>query len=293
MQADNSRVYTIVSAAMFGVAVLCFMLPWFNDGYSDKYTGFAFAFGIGDEFDGMSMPIITIAFLAALAGCGLSFIQYKVIPAITALTGANCLLIFYGFLSFESRGYGDSTPIEMGFWLTLLLLGAASVINFIEMQKAGMLMVQPPPQPVYYPYPQAPPPQAPPRVYPGTQQAPYPQPQHPQPQNYPRPQHPEPSEPPQQFHQAPEHERHESGRPPEYIPPEPQAMPGSMAGSHVPHHAHGEVIEGKTCPYCQGTFKPGVRTVTCSLCGMPHHEECWRANGGCTTYGCNGVAVLN
>ena len=45
---------------------------------------------------------------------------------------------------------------------------------------------------------------------------------------------------------------------------------------------------GKTCPYCQAPLKPGVEIVTCSACGMPHHAECWRENGRCTTYGCDG-----
>lgn len=31
--------------------------------------------------------------------------------------------------------------------------------------------------------------------------------------------------------------------------------------------------------------------VQCSQCGVPHHEECWKENGGCTVYGCKGWAL--
>jgi hypothetical protein len=38
-----------------------------------------------------------------------------------------------------------------------------------------------------------------------------------------------------------------------------------------------------------GEIKEGDDVVICSVCEMPHHRECWDANGGCTTFGCNGV----
>ncbi|MEI6513941.1 MAG: N-acetylmuramoyl-L-alanine amidase [bacterium] len=48
---------------------------------------------------------------------------------------------------------------------------------------------------------------------------------------------------------------------------------------------------GKTCPYCQTPFKQGVQIATCDQCQMPHHSECWRDNGGCTTFACQGNSV--
>jgi hypothetical protein len=44
---------------------------------------------------------------------------------------------------------------------------------------------------------------------------------------------------------------------------------------------------GKTCPYCQYPIKAGVLVVVCPACGMPHHEDCWAENHGCTTFGCH------
>jgi hypothetical protein len=40
------------------------------------------------------------------------------------------------------------------------------------------------------------------------------------------------------------------------------------------------------CPYCRYPLNEGEARVLCPACGEPHHRECWRANGGCTTYGC-------
>ncbi len=38
------------------------------------------------------------------------------------------------------------------------------------------------------------------------------------------------------------------------------------------------------CPVCEHPFAGPVRT--CEACATPHHAECWRYFGGCTTYAC-------
>ena len=43
---------------------------------------------------------------------------------------------------------------------------------------------------------------------------------------------------------------------------------------------------GLTCPYDQVVLKPGDKMTLCPHCGVAHHQECWEANGGCTTIGC-------
>ncbi len=45
---------------------------------------------------------------------------------------------------------------------------------------------------------------------------------------------------------------------------------------------------GKTCPYCQFSIKSESDIAVCSACSIPHHQECWQENGGCTTFGCVG-----
>jgi TM2 domain-containing membrane protein YozV len=41
------------------------------------------------------------------------------------------------------------------------------------------------------------------------------------------------------------------------------------------------------CPYCRMPFDDASPPrVFCTACGMPHHEDCYRENGGCTVFGC-------
>lgn len=43
---------------------------------------------------------------------------------------------------------------------------------------------------------------------------------------------------------------------------------------------------GKICPYCQTLIGYDEMVTVCDRCRMPHHHDCWRENGGCTTFGC-------
>jgi hypothetical protein len=43
---------------------------------------------------------------------------------------------------------------------------------------------------------------------------------------------------------------------------------------------------GRVCPYCRYPIKPGQYVCRCAACDVPHHQECWLENGGCTAYGC-------
>lgn len=45
------------------------------------------------------------------------------------------------------------------------------------------------------------------------------------------------------------------------------------------------------CPYCRMPFEEGEAAtvpprIFCTACGTPHHEDCYRENGGCTVFGC-------
>src|SRR6185437_7006266 len=43
-----------------------------------------------------------------------------------------------------------------------------------------------------------------------------------------------------------------------------------------------------TCPYCRTAFEqPELVKIYCPGCGMPHHEDCFEENGGCTVFGCS------
>jgi TM2 domain-containing membrane protein YozV len=41
------------------------------------------------------------------------------------------------------------------------------------------------------------------------------------------------------------------------------------------------------CPYCRMPFdESGPPMIYCTACGVPHHEDCYQENGGCTVFGC-------
>lgn len=44
---------------------------------------------------------------------------------------------------------------------------------------------------------------------------------------------------------------------------------------------------GKLCPFCKSKFKEGDSVKVCDACGIPHHQECWDENKGCSTFGCS------
>jgi TM2 domain-containing membrane protein YozV len=42
------------------------------------------------------------------------------------------------------------------------------------------------------------------------------------------------------------------------------------------------------CPYCRMPFdETAPPRIFCTACGTPHHEDCYRENGGCTVFGCS------
>lgn len=53
-----------------------------------------------------------------------------------------------------------------------------------------------------------------------------------------------------------------------------------VAGSHETQG------QERLCPFCQSAIYERERAITCPRCETPHHEECWRANRGCSVFGC-------
>lgn len=47
------------------------------------------------------------------------------------------------------------------------------------------------------------------------------------------------------------------------------------------------------CPFCKSSIKEDDKKIDCIKCGIPHHEECWNENGGCSTFGCSDQGGLN
>lgn len=51
--------------------------------------------------------------------------------------------------------------------------------------------------------------------------------------------------------------------------------------------------ENLNCPYCLSPIELGEERIRCPRCGVAHHAGCWRANGKCSVYGCDGWALWN
>jgi hypothetical protein len=43
------------------------------------------------------------------------------------------------------------------------------------------------------------------------------------------------------------------------------------------------------CNFCFSQVSDREEIRICVTCGSVHHAECWRMNGGCSTYGCRSV----
>lgn len=43
---------------------------------------------------------------------------------------------------------------------------------------------------------------------------------------------------------------------------------------------------GKLCPVCKKEIMEADKVRVCPDCGIPHHEQCWEMNSGCSTFGC-------
>lgn len=44
---------------------------------------------------------------------------------------------------------------------------------------------------------------------------------------------------------------------------------------------------GKICPFCKMEIQETDNVKVCPACEIPHHQECWNENKGCTTFGCS------
>ncbi len=51
--------------------------------------------------------------------------------------------------------------------------------------------------------------------------------------------------------------------------------------------------ETRNCPFCLDAVLASQEQVRCPKCGVAHHADCWKANGRCSVYGCDGWAVWN
>ncbi len=73
-------------------------------------------------------------------------------------------------------------------------------------------------------------------------------------------------------------------------PPKPRhEAPAVAAEAKDIEFVSGTVSSGGHCPVCGDSLHGAV--LSCDTCTVPHHEECWKFAGRCSTYGCDGNAT--
>lgn len=80
------------------------------------------------------------------------------------------------------------------------------------------------------------------------------------------------------------------------IPLQQPASPGETAGVEFVEaidESSYEAAQPRETPTCQVCGEKAAEDVViCSRCQTPHHRECWRYLGQCSTYGCGGTDAL-
>ncbi len=159
MQSETKK----FSPAVFGFALLCFFLPFVSVSCQRQkvisFTGIQLVMGTTIEQPQMfgprqvervdPEPLAILAFLAGLAGLGVSFLKDKktaLAPALIGGVGAVCL--FSLKLKFDSDIQRQAAGIlqvdyDIGFWLVLLMYLAAVALNvsiFVQNRKESTQM---------------------------------------------------------------------------------------------------------------------------------------------------------
>ena len=138
-----------VSPAVFGIALICFLLPWVNfscQGYKvASFTGLQLVtgttiqqqdmFGETKNYKIKSEPLAVAVLLVTIVGFVLSFLKSAKSSLITSIVG---VLAFVLLLLFKSKIDTDAVnqsqgmiqaEYAIGFWLALILFIAAAALN--------------------------------------------------------------------------------------------------------------------------------------------------------------------
>lgn len=134
-----------VSPALFGIIILCFVLPFVSVSCGGteifQLSGMDFLKGMSDQGQSMDPnPLAIIALIAAVIGLCIGFSGKK------AANIGSAVLGFIGFASgialkvtFDSRvaEEGASTSWQIGYFLMLILFGAAVIYNIVNSRNSG------------------------------------------------------------------------------------------------------------------------------------------------------------
>ena len=158
-----------LSPAIFGLAVLCFFLPWVNVSCQGQkivsLSGFQLATGttvqqpqvLGQPVMKYSPkepkkvsgdPVAIIALIVTLAGIALGFLRGKINTYGSMAAGAAGVILLVALrsrISGEAAKAGGLLQIDYGFgyYITLLLFFAAIASNFLALKEPGSAQLSP------------------------------------------------------------------------------------------------------------------------------------------------------
>lgn len=169
----------IWSPLVFGLAALCFLLPFITvscsgtklitvtgldlvTGSRQINTGSGFNMEVKGGNNKIDRELFAIlAFLLALGGLVLALLRKvpaKILGLISA-AGTVCMLLLYRSLNHQATVQGEGVKVEFepGFWLTIVVFIAGIVLHFLPMADEKPTAVQgevpPPPAPPAQPTP--------------------------------------------------------------------------------------------------------------------------------------------
>lgn len=140
---------TKFSPAIYGIVIICFLLPWVSFTCQDKpvatLTGLQLVTGTEIKQQGMwgqpknqkidPEPLAIVVLSLAVIGLALSFIKSKksaIVPMIVSLAGLIFLFLLKSKIETDATKQTQGAiqvAFEVGFWLTLISFIIAIIIN--------------------------------------------------------------------------------------------------------------------------------------------------------------------
>jgi lipopolysaccharide export LptBFGC system permease protein LptF len=127
------------SPAVFGIILICFMLPWVNLSCQGQnaatFSGLQLVTGTAVQQQNQkvkSEPLAVAVLVLTILGLALSFLKDKkssIIPGIIGVAAFILLLLLKSKIDTDASNHNIQVQYAIGFWLVLALLIGAIALN--------------------------------------------------------------------------------------------------------------------------------------------------------------------
>ncbi|MGD1046670.1 MAG: hypothetical protein ABR936_15285 [Bacteroidota bacterium] len=127
------------SPAVFGIVLICFMLPWVNLSCQGQnaatFSGIEIVTGITVQQQNQkikSEPLAVAVLVLTILGLALSFLKDKrssIIPGIIGVAAFILLLLLKSKIDTDASNQSIQVQYAIGFWMVLILLIGAIALN--------------------------------------------------------------------------------------------------------------------------------------------------------------------